>query len=111
MEIELNEKNFQNEVLSSDKPVLVDFWAAWCGPCLMLAPMIERIAEKYEGKVKVGRVNVDENLSLAYRYGIRAIPTVIIFHKGKAVRKLVGVRSEAEYSRELERLISEDENA
>jgi len=111
MEIELNEKNFQDEVLSSDKPVLVDFWASWCGPCLMLAPIVERLAEKYEGKVKVGKVNVDENPSLAYKYGIRAIPTVIIFHRGQAVQKLVGVRSEAEYSRELERLISRDKKA
>ena len=82
-EIIITEENFENEVLNSDKPVLVDFWAQWCGPCRMLGPIIEEIANDYEGKVKVGKVNVDEQPNLASKYGIASIPTVIVFKNGK----------------------------
>ncbi|BAT71413.1 thioredoxin [Thermosulfidibacter takaii ABI70S6] len=90
--ITLTEENFDKEVLQSDVPVLVDFWATWCAPCRMIAPVIDAIAEEYEGRLKVGKVNVDENSQLAIRYGIRAIPTLILFKEGKVVEQLVGVQ-------------------
>ncbi len=88
----LTEENFDKEVLQSDTPVLVDFWATWCAPCRMIAPVISAIAEEYEGKLKVGKVNVDENSQLAIRYGIRAIPTLLLFKEGKVVEQMVGVQ-------------------
>lgn len=91
-EIIITEENFENEVLNSDKPVLVDFWAQWCGPCRMLGPIIEEIANDYEGKVKVGKVNVDEQPNLASKYGIASIPTVIVFKNGKPEKTLVGLQ-------------------
>lgn len=91
-EITLTNENFSSEVLSSDKPVLVDFWATWCGPCKMLAPVIEEIAEEYADTVKVGKVNVDDCGELAAKYGIASIPTVIVFKNGKAVQSAVGYR-------------------
>ena len=95
-EIIITEENFENEVLNSDKPVLVDFWAQWCGACRMLGPIIEEIANDYEGKVKVGKVNVDEQPNLASKYGIASIPTVIVFKNGKPEKTLVGLRSKNE---------------
>ena len=95
-EIIITEENFENEVLNSDKPVLVDFWAQWCGPCRMLGPIIEEIANDYEGKVKVGKVNVDEQPNLASKYGIASIPTVIVLKNGKPEKTLVGLRSKNE---------------
>ena len=95
-EIIITEEKFENEVLNSDKPVLVDFWAQWCGPCRMLGPIIEEIANDYEGKVKVGKVNVDEQPNLASKYGIASIPTVIVFKNGKPEKTLVGLRSKNE---------------
>ena len=95
-EIIITEENFENEVLNSDKPVLVDFWAQWCGPCRMLGPIIEEIANDYEGKVKVGKVNVDEQPNLASKYGIASIPTVIVFKNGKPEKTFVGLRSKNE---------------
>lgn len=89
-EITLNTTNFEKEVLESDIPVLVDFWAGWCGPCKMLAPTIEEIAKEYEGKVKVGKVNIDEYAPLAIKYGVASIPTVILFKDGQVVDKSVG---------------------
>ena len=79
MEITLTKGNFEDEVLKSESPVLVDFWASWCGPCKMLAPTIAQIAEEYSGKIKVGKVNVDEEETLSREYGIVSIPTVILF--------------------------------
>ena len=95
-EIIITKENFENEVLNSAKPVLVDFWAQWCGPCRMLGPIIEEIANDYEGKVKVGKVNVDEQPNLASKYGIASIPTVIVFKNGKPEKTLVGLRSKNE---------------
>ena len=87
---ELNGKNFDAEVLQSDIPVLVDFWASWCMPCKMMAPIVEEIAQGLVGKVKVAKVNTDHAPEVASRYGIHAIPTLIIFHQGKEVSRVVG---------------------
>lgn len=89
-EIKLTAENFENAVLKSDKPVLVDFWAQWCGPCKMLAPVIAEIAEEYEGQIKVGKLNIDEEIKLAVEYGIVSIPTVLLFENGEIVKKSVG---------------------
>lgn len=89
-ELTITKENFENEVLKSDIPVLVDFWAAWCGPCKMLAPTIEELAKEYEGKVKVGKINVDEQQELASKYGIMSIPTVLVFKGGNVAAQSVG---------------------
>lgn len=91
MEITLTKSNFEDEVLKSEIPVLVDFWASWCGPCKMLAPTIAQIAEEYSGKIKVGKVNVDEEESLSREYGIVSIPTVILFKNGKSEKTSIGL--------------------
>lgn len=95
-EIKLTDQNFEQEVLRADLPVLVDFWASWCGPCRMLSPVIAEIAEEYAGKVKVGKVNVDEQPNLANRYGIASIPTVMLFKNGEVVSTSLGYRPKNE---------------
>ncbi len=94
MTIEITAENFENEVLNSDKPVLIDFWAAWCGPCRMLSPVVDEIAEENDN-VKVGKVNVDEQLELAAQFGIQSIPTLLFFKDGKQIDRSVGVASKS----------------
>ena len=96
MEINLTASAFEAEVLKSDVPVLVDFWAPWCGPCRMLAPAVAQLAEEYEGKAKVCKVNVDEESELARRFGIVSIPTVLVFKNGQLAETVVGLRPKAE---------------
>ena len=93
MEIILTSENFEEEVLKSDIPVLVDFWATWCGPCRMIAPEVEKIAEEYDGKIKVGKVNVDEEAELAIKYRVASIPTLILFREGEPAEKAIGYRT------------------
>ena len=96
MEVKLSNENFNKEVLNSEKPVLVDFWATWCGPCNMIAPIISEISEEFNNKVKVGKVNVDEEKELAIKYGISSIPTLVIFKNGKISKTLIGFRPKEE---------------
>ena len=96
MEINLNNDNFEAEVIKSEKPVLVDFWATWCGPCKMLAPVLAEFAEEHKDKIKVGKVNVDEQSDLASKYQISSIPTLILFRNGQIVNTTVGYHSKDE---------------
>ncbi|MCC6865717.1 MAG: thioredoxin [Ignavibacteria bacterium] len=100
--IELTDANFEAEVLKSDKPVLVDFWAVWCGPCKMIAPFVEELAGEYEGKAKVGKLDVDNNPNTSTTYGIRSIPTILIFRDGKIVDQIVGAVSKQTLAQKLE---------
>jgi len=88
--LELTDDNFQKEVLESATPVLVDFWAVWCGPCRAIAPLVEEIAKDYDGKLKVGKMDVDNNPDVPMRYGVRGIPTLMVFKGGKVVEQIVG---------------------
>ncbi|MFQ5806628.1 MAG: thioredoxin [Phycisphaerae bacterium] len=97
-----DDSNFEAEVLNSEIPVLVDFWAEWCGPCHMLSPIIGELADEYQGKVKVGKVDVDSARQTAAQFGIQNIPTVILFEDGKAVETFVGVRKKGEYQAKLD---------
>jgi thioredoxin 1 len=88
--IEITDSNFDEQVINSDVPVLVDFWAEWCGPCVALAPVVEELAEEYDGKVKVGKLDVDKNSESAMKYGIRSIPAIFLFKNGEIVDKQIG---------------------
>jgi thioredoxin 1 len=100
--LEFTDTNFDTDVLGADQPVLVDFWAEWCGPCRMIAPTVEAFADEYEGKVKVGKVNVDENNGTAARFNIRGIPTLLLFKGGKVVDQRVGAVGKTELVKMVE---------
>lgn len=100
---EFNSSNFQSEVLDSEHPVLVDFWAPWCGPCKMIGPVIEELAGDYDGRAKVGKVNVDDNQQLAAQFGIRGIPTVMVFKGGDPVESFVGLQQKGDLAAALDK--------
>lgn len=100
-EIKITQNNFAAEVIGSDIPVLIDFWAAWCGPCRMIAPAVEEIANEYAGKIKVGKINVDEEQQLAMQFGISSIPTLVLIKDGKIAETAVGYRSKEQIEKML----------
>lgn len=101
MALEINDANFEELVLKSDKPVLVDFWAEWCGPCRMVGPIVEELAKEYDGKAVVGKVNVDHNPNISMNFGIRNIPTILFFKNGQVVDKQVGAVPKANLTAKL----------
>jgi thioredoxin 1 len=103
---DVTDGTFEQDVLASDKPVLIDFWAEWCAPCRMLAPTVEAIAEKFQGSAKVYKLNVDDNPATAQRYGIKGIPTLIVFKDGKEQERIVGATSGQTIARMLESFIT-----
>ncbi|MGO8764799.1 MAG: thioredoxin [Limisphaerales bacterium] len=102
--VTLTQENFSQNVLQSPSPVLVDFWAEWCGPCKMIAPLLDELADEYDGKIKIGKVNVDEQQSLAAQYGVRAIPTLLIFSKGQIAEQMVGAKGKRDLKASLDRV-------
>ena len=106
MELQFTKENFDNEVMKSDKPVLVDFYADWCGPCRMMLPIVEEMAKEYDGKIKVGKVNVDEQQDLAAQFGIMSIPSFLFVKDGKVVESSVGGMSKDQMRAKLDALIS-----
>ena len=101
----LTQENFASEVLQSLIPVLVDFWAEWCGPCKMIAPILGELADEYENRIKIGKVNIDEQQALAAEYGIRAIPTLLLFDKGQVADQIVGLRSKRDLKASFDRVM------
>ena len=105
---EVTDSNFEQEVLKADKPVLVDFWAPWCGPCRMVGPLVEELADEYKGRVKVVKVNTDENVDTIVHYGVQSIPTLVLFKNGKPLDHVVGFRPKSELQRLLDEALIED---
>ena len=105
MALEITDSNFEETVLKSDKPVMVDFWAAWCGPCRMVGPIIDELSEEYEGKAIIGKVDIDSNQQYAAQFGVRNIPTVLVFKDGELVERKVGVSSKNDYAQAIDKLI------
>ena len=104
--LEFTDGNFEEDVLNATEPVLVDFWAEWCGPCKALGPVIDELAEHYSGKAKVGKLDTDANRDISVRYTVSAIPTVILFHKGEVVEKFVGLRSRQDFETAIDKVTS-----
>ena len=103
--IAITETQFADEVLNSDKPVLVDFWAEWCAPCRALTPIMETLSQDYEGRAKIAKLDVDSNQQIAMQYGIRSIPTVMLFDKGQVVDSFIGVQPKAAYEQSLDKVV------
>lgn len=103
---QFTDTNFESDVLKSDQPVLVDFWAEWCGPCRMIGPIVEELDKEYQGKAVIGKLNVDENPGVAAKYGVRSIPTLLIFKNGQLVDKQVGVVPKSQLTRKLDAQIA-----
>lgn len=101
--LDFTDQNFDSDVLGSDLPTLVDFWAEWCAPCKMIAPTVESLADEFDGKLRVGKLNIDENPSTPTKFGIRGIPTLIIFKGGEVVEQIVGVRSKSDLKAAIEK--------
>jgi len=106
IEVEITDATFESEVKKSDVPVLVDFWAPWCGPCKMVAPIVEEIAKEYEGKLKVGKLNTDDSQKVAAEYGIMSIPTLMIFKNGEVVERLIGAQPKEAIKSRIDALLS-----
>ncbi len=104
--LEVSDSNFESEVVNSDVPVLIDFWAPWCGPCRAIAPIVEEISSTYEGKIKVGKMNVDENQATTMKFGIRSIPTLIMFKDGEAIDQIIGAVPKGEIERVVEKSLA-----
>lgn len=104
--LEFTDSNFESEVIQSDQPVLVDFWATWCGPCKALAPVVDELANEYQGKAKIGKVDTDSNQGVSIQFSVSAIPTVIVFSKGQIVQKFVGLQSKKSFQAVLDKLIA-----
>lgn len=102
--VELTDSNFQNEVLNSEIPVLVDFWAEWCGPCRIIAPVVEELSNEYEGKVKIGKLNVDDNQQTSIQYGVRSIPTLLLFKDGQLKDTIIGAVPKAQIVQRIQAL-------
>jgi thioredoxin 1 len=102
--ITLNQENFGEKVLKSTSPVLVDFWAEWCGPCKMIAPILDELADEYSGRVTIGKVDVDSNQELAAQYGVRGIPTLLLFRGGQVADQIVGLRSKRDLKSSLDKV-------
>lgn len=105
-DVTFTDQNFETEVLKSESPVVVDFWAPWCGPCRIVSPIIEDLAKEYDGKVKVGKLNVDDNPHMAGHYGVMSIPSVIFFKKGQAVKTMIGAQAKENYKKTIEEVLS-----
>jgi thioredoxin 1 len=105
MALEITDATFEEVVLNSDKPVVVDFWAAWCGPCRMVGPVIEELSNDYDGRAVVGKVDVDANQEFAAKYGVRNIPTVLVFKNGEVITRQVGVAPKAVYAEAVDALL------
>jgi thioredoxin 1 len=102
--VNLTQDNFAKEVLESSTPILVDFWAEWCGPCKMIAPVLDELAEEYDGKVRIGKVNIDNEQGLAAEYGVRAIPTLLLFQNGQVAEQIVGLKSKRDLKNSFDKV-------